>query len=583
MIVAAWVPVSSAGAVTEGSITGRVTDTNGQPVGPGSGICALVGASSGSFSNLEADGTYRIDGIPPGSWAVRFVHCGQPRAPWPLYAPEYYPNLHDPAASASTALPNITVAAGATVTGIDAALEAAGTIRLTVRDAEGTPREGVCVRAEYRGRIALRSNVGVFPTQHHATSDASGVATLTGVSPGDFYFRAGICPDSPFTHPDLPRWQYSGDAFDATDATTIPVALSATVDAELVMQPGASVVGRVTRAGDGVSGTCVQWSTMGSNRSDHAELSTTADADGYYELRGIPPTVPGVVMACPPRTDNAVAPLWLPDAASRWTADTLTLAPGSARTWNADLLDRQTVSAIITSLPSAAGCRLRVDGLHGTRLGSLRSTAHPGVWAADAFAIDRDATAQLECGGRIVGKAKPADLHTPGFHPGWTENETSPVVQIVADLAGPTITPVGIPGNWTRTAARVSFTCSDPVAGVSSCPAAVTFAEGQQHTVTATDKYGNTTRQTLGPLKVDQTPPKITVSSPRRSFRRDETISLGCSIADARSGLRSKTVTCPANGTPASRLGPGDHTFKISGTDHAGNTASTTVRITIVK
>lgn len=582
-VVVGWFPNPAGAATAEGSITGRVTDSVGRPIGPGSGICALVGRSTSNWSNLGTDGTYRIDGVPAGSYGVRFEHCAQPTAPWPHFSPEYFPNRHHPSTATSPAPANVVVPAGGTVTGVDATLEPASTLRVTVEDSAGAGRQGVCVGAAWRGDLTFGAAVGQLPTEFNAVTDASGVATLQGMTPGNFVLRASVCARSPFTHPDLTRWQYSGGVFDPVSASTTPVALSATVDTRLVMQPGASIVGTATGGGEPLADTCVVWSTHDSLAFDQGEFSTMTAADGSYQLRGLPPTVPGVVRACAPLGSTSTAPLWLPAAASRWTAEILRLAPGSVRTWNAALQARPTVSAIVTSLPSATNCRLRLDSPNGARFADLRPASTIGAWYADAFGIHPDSVLALECSGRIVGRSRAADQTTPGFKPGWTENLTSPVGHIIADLVGPTITASGAPSSWIRTAARVTFACTDEPAGVSACPAPATFSEGQVRTVTARDNYGNVTSRTLGPLKIDQTPPAITVASTRRSFRTNELISLGCAVRDPRSGLRTRTITCPPDRTRASTLGPGEHTFTLRGIDNAGNSAAATVTITVVK
>ena len=132
-LVWAVVPVD-AGATSDpdkGTITGRVTDAAGNPVGPESDICARVGAESRSSSNLDADGNYRIEDVSPGVWSVAFDHCTGDPADW-TYAPEFYPDIHERESAAGAGLPNITVRAGETVTGIDARLETGAGAVVTV-------------------------------------------------------------------------------------------------------------------------------------------------------------------------------------------------------------------------------------------------------------------------------------------------------------------------------------------------------------------------------------------------------------------------------------------------------------------
>ncbi len=579
----------AATAAENGSISGKVTDSSGNPVGPGSGMCILVGNSSGWFSNLNPDGTYRIDDIAPGSYAVRFVQCGTRQAPWPAYAPEFYPNLHDPALAESPQLPNVTVRSAATTANVDASVEIGGSLAVTVKDSSGTPRPGLCVEANPRGYLDLRGVVGGLPTRFPSVSDANGKVLLEGMPPATYYLQAQPCDPSILSDPDLGRLQFSGGSFDVDHATTTSVQLGQRANAaDLVMAPGATISGRVTADGEPIANSCVSWGRR--NEANRRQVLT--DAEGRYTIRGITPTLAGTVQACPGGQNPTAwwsgsdyAPLWFGGAASRWTATEFGPAPGSTTVWNPQLQPTGTLSAIITSLPSATGCQVVVaDATPGDTVAAPRPTLQAGVWVADAFGLTSP-TGQitLSCNGRTVGKATVAVLGIPFYEPGWTENTYAPTVEIPADVAGPAIAAVGIPATWTTKPVTVSFKCTDGRAGVATCPAAQSFAEGTRRTVSATDKYGNASSLTVGPLKIDQTPPALTVATTQSTFRRDETLNLGCRIADTRSGLKSQSNTCPPNGTPAAQLGVGDHQFHLLAADNAGNQAGTLINITIVK
>lgn len=118
-----------------GSVSGLVTDESGTPL---AGECVSVGNSTtGHGVNTNADGTYRIPGLPSGSYTAQFG-CHTPGN----YLMEWYDNKPSP----FTADPVIVVE-GSETSGIDAALTAAGHITGTVTDETGAPIYAVCVTA----------------------------------------------------------------------------------------------------------------------------------------------------------------------------------------------------------------------------------------------------------------------------------------------------------------------------------------------------------------------------------------------------------------------------------------------------
>lgn len=570
-------PSAAAAVEADGYITGRVTGPDGQPLGPTSGICALVGGSSGSFSNLEQDGTFQLTAA-PGKHFVRFTYCADPAQGAPrTYATEYYPNRHDPEPVGTTALPNVTVTSGATTTGIDAQLEVGGRIDLRITDTSAAPRAGICVEA--RGRRSPSQAVGV--------TGADGTVSLGALGPDAHVVEAKACGDSGRADRDLTRIQFWGGVFDEASATPVMVALGQTVDLTMPMAPGAVVAGQVSTGGRPVEGSCVAW---GAPNDPHMSLRAMTDAEGRYQLNGITPTIEGKLQACPgtttPRTQNAelqLAASWYSGAASRSTATPVRLQPGSTTVWNPELQRLSTLSAIVTNMPSASGCQFRVvDPVRGVITSPLRASPAAGTWFSDITGLTgRADSITLQCGGKALGRVGPADYRTPFFEES-TGEDSPPVVHISVDEQGPTITANGAPTAWTNTPARVTFTCTD-TSGVSSCPAPLTFSEGQVRTVLATDPYGNTTQQTFGPFKIDQTPPRLYISTTRRTFHKDEVVHLGCRISDTRSGLKLQSNTCPPVPTKASALGVGEHRFHMLAVDHAGNSAGMAVDITIVK
>src|SRR5215469_6320804 len=89
-----------------GSISGRVTGVDGVPM-EGSSVMADDGAGEGPQSTTDANGNFRIGGLPPGKYRVR---AGQEFVPFQPeirtdgteeihYSPTYFPNVLEPAAA----------------------------------------------------------------------------------------------------------------------------------------------------------------------------------------------------------------------------------------------------------------------------------------------------------------------------------------------------------------------------------------------------------------------------------------------------------------------------------------------------
>ena len=176
--------------------------------------------------------------------------------------------------------------------------------------------------------------------------------------PGAYYLQAQPCRPELLTDPDLTRLQFSGGSFDVEHATTTQVQLGQRARAaDLVMAPGAVMTGQVTADGVPVAGSCVTW---GRRNEANPTGQVLTDAEGRFTIRGITPTLPGTLQACPGVQNPSAwwfagaefAPLWYGGAASRWTATEISPAPGSTTIWNPQLRPAGTLSAIVTSAVS---------------------------------------------------------------------------------------------------------------------------------------------------------------------------------------------------------------------------------------
>ena len=115
-----------------GSISGTVTDVNGDPV---EGI--EVSTSDGS-SLTTSDGSYLITGLIPGSYLVSFRDVDD------VADRGYLSEWYDDADNEGSATP-VVVADGEVVAGIDAELSVGGSISGTVTGPDGSPVAAVRV------------------------------------------------------------------------------------------------------------------------------------------------------------------------------------------------------------------------------------------------------------------------------------------------------------------------------------------------------------------------------------------------------------------------------------------------------
>ena len=269
--VLAAVPADATGST---SISGTVTTAvGGAPV---SGICVGVysnGVGVGAVTTA-ADGTYTVQGLTPGSYAVEFfggMVCGN-------YVTQWY-NGTAAGASSLSGSHVVTVTVASPTTGIDAVMVVGATISGTVTTAVGgAPVSGACVEALSNG-VA----VGV------AITLADGSYTVIGLASGSYAVSFSASSSCGATN--LATQYYDGTTSGAqllsgAHVVTVTVA-SPAIGINAVMVPGTTISGTVTSAVGGapVSGICVFASSNGELTSSTA---TTA-ADGTYTLRGLWP------------------------------------------------------------------------------------------------------------------------------------------------------------------------------------------------------------------------------------------------------------------------------------------------------
>jgi hypothetical protein len=177
--------ISGTTAAGSGDVSGTVTDAGGTQHGLVNVLVGLYSPSSGSgYGGVEtaADGTYTVTGLPAGTdyqvcfYASFYAAGGASDALG--YVDQCYNN--QPNNQSSTSQTPVTVTAGATTTGINAALAVGGAVSGTVTDAGGTHHGLAHVRVTVIS-VSVSPNLGVmvFETAADGSYSVAGLATGT--------------------------------------------------------------------------------------------------------------------------------------------------------------------------------------------------------------------------------------------------------------------------------------------------------------------------------------------------------------------------------------------------------------------
>ncbi|WP_210479605.1 OmpL47-type beta-barrel domain-containing protein [Naasia sp. SYSU D00948] len=155
-------------------------------------------------------------------------------------------------------------------------------------------------------------------------------------------------------------------------------------------------------------------------------------------------------------------------------------------------------------------------------------------------------------------------------------------VTVKLDKTAPSITGAITSGTktasgWYSGPVTVTFTCSDALSGVATCPDPVILSANGANTATGkvTDKAGNTATATVTGINIDQEKPTLTtadVNVQGGTFTLGKVPAATCTATDSFSGLASCTVT--VSGGNAN--GVGTFTYTATATDKVGNKTTIT-------
>ena len=248
-------------AAHSGSISGYVTDGNGNPIANAAMSAWMSGrpstnAAGVSFGKVvtDANGYYLFDALAPGDYVVRAFAQG--------FIAEYYDDASD--IGSATA---VTVAAQA-VTGIDFMLDAGGSIAGTViNNDDNTPIAGATVIVRSR---TLRFERGT-------RTDANGHYMIDGLPSGDYAVFASA-------------YKFIGKYYGVASSTNLPGVVQVTaptavtgIDFELTPAPIAPRRYRGTVVSRG--GAVMLYGVVEAIRpSDGQVIATSTDAQGNFEF-----------------------------------------------------------------------------------------------------------------------------------------------------------------------------------------------------------------------------------------------------------------------------------------------------------
>ena len=297
---------AQAGVMVPATVSGRVVDDTGAPLGDAVVVAYLPGDGlfGSTADRTDADGRYALVGVPTGSVRVVAVPTAGPQAlQW-----------HPAATSRAGATP-IDVTTGAAIDDIDFVLPTTASIAGTVTDGSGNPVPGADVSAYRPGDTWVPSAT--------SRTAADGTYRISGFT-GDDY-RVRVQPPAPSGL--LAQW-YGG-----ASPTTVPVGDHAAVtgiDVSLIGQ--ASISGTIGAVSGGpVAGATVVALAPNQVWLPSAVATTAGDgsyalglAAGSYQLRVLPPAASGL------------APRWLGPSLTRAGSPAISVATGEAHT-GADL------------------------------------------------------------------------------------------------------------------------------------------------------------------------------------------------------------------------------------------------------
>ena len=308
------------------SISGQVTDiTTGRPV---AGICVIAIAGSidnGGFGVTDRQGRYTAGGLAAGRFAVDFVPglCGNSGS----YASQFYNDQPIP-------VPDVRVATGQAVTGVDAAMHPGGTVKGRVTSRSGKPISHICVtvtsQQDWSG--AGQSPVGLLfggltlISINTATSMRDGSYRVANLDPGLYNVNFSGCGNGRYAA----QWFHPGGG---SGPAWISVIGGPPVEANAVLRPGGSISGVIkSPSGKPLADICPETFGLAGQVPyldviDTSFASPSSNKEGRYKLAGLG-AGPYAVEFAPCSTDDDRPATWYPKAATEAASVKITVHNG---------------------------------------------------------------------------------------------------------------------------------------------------------------------------------------------------------------------------------------------------------------
>lgn len=331
-------------------VTGVVRDSHGQAL---AGICVEVEGRHGFGGGRTArDGSYSINAIRSGSYAVRFSGgCGNAGS----YAPQFF---HGQANIASA--DRIELTAGQTTRGISAVMQPGATITGSVTDAAGNPANDVCISL-----VPVSGLQSPFFFFGNITFARDGAYVAANLTPGQYAVSFGCF----FGTGTLARqWFMAQSDQSAANLVSAPAGVvTSGVNAHL--QLSGSISGMVTnRAGKPLARVCVQASTPGASTPTFFFFGpgfTLTKKNGSYVLPGMAPG--SYVIHFFDCANQTYGSRWYQNTASPQSATQVTVTPGGTATGIDETLTLGgSISGVVRASSGAALPRACVDAFDAT-------------------------------------------------------------------------------------------------------------------------------------------------------------------------------------------------------------------------
>lgn len=393
------------------SVSGTVIGDDSLLPIEGVGVTAYRVSSSGDAWAADAatdvDGGYELTGLWPGTYRIAF----EPTSGW-------VPESWDDADAASATL--LTLSAGETLTGIDAALAEAGVISGTVTDPEGRP----VAQATVFAHLASGGAVAEAP---RTTTDENGAFVLRGLDPEAYVVEFQAPYESEL------RGEWWDDSPTRAEAEVIELfdRSMAGVDAQLAR--GGVISGTVREASGPIDHLPV--SAFPADCSDPVEpLVTYTDAAGAYALTGLAAGEYRIRFGDPETIPTGLAARWW-NGATECAASAVVTVTGAATVGDIDA----TLGGSITGTVRGAGNAL----LGGVSVRVYRDGAASPAASATTNAGGAFALRGLRAGSYRVSFGE-AGLPGQYLREWWKDAATRDAATVVTIVAGQAAAPLAV-------------------------------------------------------------------------------------------------------------------------------------------